>query len=85
MTQILNKKDPSFWADAIKTGSALVISACYMLAKSISFFCTTEKKKRVALLKFLTKVDMKHETEFRNTDFVVLKPVKKLKNIKLLF
>ena len=56
-----------------------------MLAKSISFFCTTEKKKRVALLKFLTKVDMKHETEFRNTDFVVLKPVKKLKNIKLLF
>ena len=27
---------------------------------------------------------MKQETEFTNTDFVVLKPVKKLKNIKLL-
>ena len=48
-----------------------------MLAKSIFFFRTTDKKKGVALLKFLTKVDMKHEAEFMNTDFVVLKAVKK--------
>ena len=48
-----------------------------MLAESILFFRTTDKKKGVALLKFLTKVDMKHEAEFMNTDFVVLKAVKK--------
>ena len=81
MAQILNKKYLSFWADAIKNGSALVISACYMLAKTILFFHHTDKKQRVVLLTFLTKVDMKHKTEFTNTDFAVLKFVKKLKNI----
>ena len=35
IAQKLNKKDLSFWADATKTGSALVASACCMLTKSI--------------------------------------------------
>ena len=52
-----------------------------MLAKTILFFHHTDKKQRVVLLTFLTKVDMKHKTEFTNTDFAVLKFVKKLKNI----
>ena len=44
VAQILNKKDLNFRAGATKTGSALVASACCMLAKSIF---THSKRKEV--------------------------------------
>ena len=37
IARILNKKDLRFWAGATKTSSALVASACCILAKSIFY------------------------------------------------
>ena len=53
ITQILNKKDLSFWAGATKTGSALVGLAYSMPAKSI-FYTQKNKKEWEAVHKIST-------------------------------
>ena len=80
IAQIHNKKNLSFWAGVAKTGSALIASACCMLAKSI--FCTQQTKKSEKQCTNFQHNLKWHNTEFTTAHFVILKIIKnKLKKV----
>ena len=72
VAQILNKKVLNFWAVTTKTGSAFVVSACWMLTKSI-FYAQQTKRSEKQCANFQIRLKWIFNTEFTTADFVIFK------------